>query len=490
MIFMTGSPALESALAAIEYGAFRYLVEADRARRDDGGGRARAVARAQAGARPARGGARARARGEADRRSRRPRGAVRLGASRSCGWRRSPSCRGRGAARSPTRRCCAPTSRRCAARSTSSTPPSGWAGGRARTDHPPARGEAPDRDAAAGAPVRQPAPGRSRGRGALRRRRRADAVRQAAWSWRSPSARRSIGSTSCSTRVKRLRALGYRIAIDDLGAGYAGLTSFAQLEPEVVKVDMSLVRGIDGSPIKQKLVRSIIALCTELGIQLVAEGIETPAERDCADLAGRRSLPGLPLRQAGPRLPDSRPQLASVAAGPAAPRPAPSVAARAPSLSMTWVATRTFSAVGSCACTPRLGLGPAEPVARHRPGDLRLGRGGHHDEAVELALAAALDQQRRLVERQRGAPRRPAPPAARRQRAAMRGCSDRLQPRAGRRIGEDDRPQPLAVDGCRRGPIASGQAAATSPSAGPPGATTSRASSSASTTGTPRAAIS
>jgi EAL domain-containing protein (putative c-di-GMP-specific phosphodiesterase class I) len=82
------------------------------------------------------------------------------------------------------------------------------------------------------------------------------------------------------SRVMRLRALGYRIAIDDLGAGYAGLTSFAQLEPEVVKVDMSLVRGIDSSAVKQKLVRSIIALCTELGIQLVAEGIETVGERD------------------------------------------------------------------------------------------------------------------------------------------------------------------------------------------------------------------
>jgi EAL domain-containing protein (putative c-di-GMP-specific phosphodiesterase class I)/CheY-like chemotaxis protein len=82
------------------------------------------------------------------------------------------------------------------------------------------------------------------------------------------------------SRVKRLRELGYRIAIDDLGAGYAGLTSFAQLEPEVVKVDMSLVRGIDRSSVKQKLVRSIIALCTELGIYLIAEGIETPEERD------------------------------------------------------------------------------------------------------------------------------------------------------------------------------------------------------------------
>ena len=92
------------------------------------------------------------------------------------------------------------------------------------------------------------------------------------------------------SRVKRLRALGYRIAIDDLGAGYAGLTSFAQLEPEVVKVDMSLIRGIDSSPVKQKLVRSIVALCTELGIQLVAEGIETPAERDSLISLGRRFL--------------------------------------------------------------------------------------------------------------------------------------------------------------------------------------------------------
>jgi EAL domain-containing protein (putative c-di-GMP-specific phosphodiesterase class I) len=88
------------------------------------------------------------------------------------------------------------------------------------------------------------------------------------------------------SRVTRLRTLGYRIAIDDLGAGYAGLTSFAQLEPEVVKVDMSLVRGIDRSPVKQKLVRSIITLCTELGIQLVAEGIETREERDSLIMLG------------------------------------------------------------------------------------------------------------------------------------------------------------------------------------------------------------
>ena len=108
------------------------------------------------------------------------------------------------------------------------------------------------------------------------------------------------------SRVTRLRTLGYRIAIDDLGAGYAGLTSFAQLEPEVVKVDMSLVRGIDRSPVKQKLVRSIITLCTELGIQLIAEGIETREERDSLVALGGDLLPGLPVRPARPRLPRSR----------------------------------------------------------------------------------------------------------------------------------------------------------------------------------------
>jgi EAL domain-containing protein (putative c-di-GMP-specific phosphodiesterase class I) len=83
-----------------------------------------------------------------------------------------------------------------------------------------------------------------------------------------------------TARVAQLRALGYRIAVDDLGAGYAGLTSFAHLEPEVVKVDMSLIRGIDRSPMKQKLLRSIVTLCRELRIEMIAEGVETVSERD------------------------------------------------------------------------------------------------------------------------------------------------------------------------------------------------------------------
>jgi EAL domain-containing protein (putative c-di-GMP-specific phosphodiesterase class I) len=79
-------------------------------------------------------------------------------------------------------------------------------------------------------------------------------------------------------RIELLRKHGYRIAVDDLGEGYAGLNSFAALEPDAVKLDMSLIRGIDRAPTKRKMVRALADLCRELGIPLVAEGVETQAE--------------------------------------------------------------------------------------------------------------------------------------------------------------------------------------------------------------------
>jgi EAL domain-containing protein (putative c-di-GMP-specific phosphodiesterase class I) len=81
-------------------------------------------------------------------------------------------------------------------------------------------------------------------------------------------------------RVQRLRSMGFRIAVDDLGADYAGLTSFAQLEPDIVKIDMSLVRDVDKEPTKQRLIGSILTLCREMDIQVVCEGVETEPERD------------------------------------------------------------------------------------------------------------------------------------------------------------------------------------------------------------------
>lgn len=95
---------------------------------------------------------------------------------------------------------------------------------------------------------------------------------------------------SCMTR---LRGLGYRIAVDDLGAGYAGLSSFSQLEPDVAKLDMSLVRGIDVSERKASIVRSMLTVCQrELGTYVVCEGVETEAERDTLMTLGADLLQG------------------------------------------------------------------------------------------------------------------------------------------------------------------------------------------------------
>jgi EAL domain-containing protein (putative c-di-GMP-specific phosphodiesterase class I) len=81
-------------------------------------------------------------------------------------------------------------------------------------------------------------------------------------------------------RLVRLRSLGFRLAVDDLGAGYAGLSCFATLEPEVIKLDMTLVRGIDANPIKRRVVEKMTGLAHELNVLVVAEGVETTAERD------------------------------------------------------------------------------------------------------------------------------------------------------------------------------------------------------------------
>lgn len=80
-------------------------------------------------------------------------------------------------------------------------------------------------------------------------------------------------------RVARLRELGFRIALDDLGAGYAGLTSFTQLEPEFVKLDMALIRGIHQNDMKRKIVRSMVELCHDMGKSIIAEGVEVLEEK-------------------------------------------------------------------------------------------------------------------------------------------------------------------------------------------------------------------
>ena len=73
-------------------------------------------------------------------------------------------------------------------------------------------------------------------------------------------------------QIERLRALGFRIAVDDLGAGYAGLNSVAQLQPDFIKIDMALTRSIDRWQIKQRLVGSVVHFARQEDIKVVAEG--------------------------------------------------------------------------------------------------------------------------------------------------------------------------------------------------------------------------
>ncbi len=83
-----------------------------------------------------------------------------------------------------------------------------------------------------------------------------------------------------SSHLTELRARGFRIAVDDLGAGYAGLSSFALLEPDIVKIDMSLVRNVHLSPLKRRLIAGLGEACADLKVGMVAEGVETVEERD------------------------------------------------------------------------------------------------------------------------------------------------------------------------------------------------------------------
>jgi EAL domain-containing protein (putative c-di-GMP-specific phosphodiesterase class I) len=93
-------------------------------------------------------------------------------------------------------------------------------------------------------------------------------------------------------RIATLRGLGYRIAIDDLGAGYAALSWFAQLEPDVVKLDMSLTRNLHESPVRKRIALSLVGLARQLGIRVVAEGVETAEERDLLVALGCDYLQG------------------------------------------------------------------------------------------------------------------------------------------------------------------------------------------------------
>jgi EAL domain-containing protein (putative c-di-GMP-specific phosphodiesterase class I)/ActR/RegA family two-component response regulator len=104
-------------------------------------------------------------------------------------------------------------------------------------------------------------------------------------------------------RVAILRRMGFRIAIDDVGAGYSGLTSFSLLQPDIAKLDMALIRDVATDTTKQTLVRTMVRMCRELNIAVIAEGVETADERDTLIDVGCDLLQGYFFGRPGRALP-------------------------------------------------------------------------------------------------------------------------------------------------------------------------------------------
>lgn len=102
-----------------------------------------------------------------------------------------------------------------------------------------------------------------------------------------------------------LRQQGYKLAIDDLGEGYAGLCSITQLHPNYVKLDRSLVSGIDSNPVQRRVVMAVTSLCADLGMQTIAEGVETEAELNILPQIGADLMQGYFIGRPAPLITSS-----------------------------------------------------------------------------------------------------------------------------------------------------------------------------------------
>ncbi|MGE4062295.1 MAG: EAL domain-containing protein [Rhodospirillaceae bacterium] len=92
--------------------------------------------------------------------------------------------------------------------------------------------------------------------------------------------------------IAEYRRHGFSVALDDFGAGYAGLNSLADLEVDVVKLDLALVRDIDRDSRRRAIALAMIKVCRELGIEVVAEGVERPEQVEVLADAGIRLMQG------------------------------------------------------------------------------------------------------------------------------------------------------------------------------------------------------
>jgi len=92
--------------------------------------------------------------------------------------------------------------------------------------------------------------------------------------------------------INEYRAFGMKLAIDDFGAGYSGLNLLANFQPDQVKLDMKLIRGVESHGPRQAIIRAVSQVCFDLGIDLIAEGVETMGEYRWLEDTGVRLLQG------------------------------------------------------------------------------------------------------------------------------------------------------------------------------------------------------
>lgn len=92
--------------------------------------------------------------------------------------------------------------------------------------------------------------------------------------------------------VSAYEGMGFGTALDDFGAGYAGLGLLARFQPKYIKIDMELIRDIDTSRPKLTIVSGIVKIASELGITVIAEGIEAPQELAVLQATGVHLIQG------------------------------------------------------------------------------------------------------------------------------------------------------------------------------------------------------
>lgn len=114
-----------------------------------------------------------------------------------------------------------------------------------------------------------------------------------------------VDSAHVASIVETYRRMGFSTAIDDFGAGHAGIALLSRFQTDIVKLDMDLIRGLDASMPRRMIVEGLVKMFARMNIAVVAEGIETPAEFDTLRSIGVRFMQGYLLARPGFRaLPD------------------------------------------------------------------------------------------------------------------------------------------------------------------------------------------